>query len=71
MLQFASELRREPTLSPSATEDNSVDLQVKVSSQTLYQLTSIAQEFDEIANTCLLLLHLEVNLFMKRKLFYF
>ncbi|KAF7281690.1 hypothetical protein GWI33_004410 [Rhynchophorus ferrugineus] len=37
------------------------ELMPPVSSATLQQLTSIAQEYDELANTCLLLLHLEVR----------
>ncbi|GJQ74842.1 hypothetical protein Trydic_g21678 [Trypoxylus dichotomus] len=58
MLQFASEFRHEPTLSPSANNGLHVEA---VPPATLQQLTSIAQDFDELANTCLLLLHLEVR----------
>ena len=59
MLQFASEFRYEPTSGYSSSNLN-VDL-TPVSPQLLQQLTSIAQDFDELANTCLLLLHLEVS----------
>ncbi|XP_019875133.2 exocyst complex component 4 [Aethina tumida] len=59
MFEFTSKFRQEPSsLSPSG---NDGDAMQPVSSTTLQQLTSLAQEFDELANTCLLLLHLEVR----------
>ncbi|KAF2896324.1 hypothetical protein ILUMI_09831 [Ignelater luminosus] len=63
MLQFASEFRQEPSLSPAAaaTTSSVVEAPLPISPSTLHQLTSIAQDFDELANTCLLLLHLEVR----------
>lgn len=65
MFQFTSEFRQEPsTLSPPKPDNNHNnpnDYAPPVSASTLQQLTSIAQEFDELANTCLLLLHLEVR----------
>ncbi|ENN82092.1 hypothetical protein YQE_01525, partial [Dendroctonus ponderosae] len=63
MFQYTSEFRLEPSrLSPPKPDNNSHnDLMPPVSSSTLHQLTSIAQEFDELANTCLMLLHLEVR----------
>lgn len=62
MFQFTSEFRQEPlTLSPPKPDNNHNELSPPVSASTLQQLTSIAQEFDELANTCLLLLHLEVR----------
>lgn len=60
MLQFASEFRHEPSLAP-APGSNSLHVEA-LSPNVLQQLTSIAQDFDELANTCLLLLHLEVFL---------
>lgn len=57
ILSFASELRREPNLSPGAAGDRPPP----VSNSTLQNLTSIGQDFDELANTCLLVLHLEVR----------
>lgn len=60
MLQFTSEFRKEPTLSPIINAPNA-DTPPPISSTNLQQLTSIAQDFDELANTCLLLLHLEVR----------
>lgn len=42
-----------------------VDATPPVSAATLQQLTSVAQDFDELANTCLLLLHLEVMVLLK------
>lgn len=57
MLQFASEFRKEPTSSPLISIGNSPAIPPGV----LHTLTSTAQEFDELANTCLLLLHLEVR----------
>ncbi|KAK4881071.1 hypothetical protein RN001_004390 [Aquatica leii] len=59
MLQFASEFRQEPNL--GTPNSNATDHQLIVAPATLHQLTSIAQDFDELANTCLLLLHLEVR----------
>lgn len=59
MLQFASEFRHEPSLSPSANSGLHIEA---VPPAILQQLTSIAQDYDELANTCLLLLHLEVSL---------
>lgn len=57
IFQFASGFRHEPTVSPSANNGLHVEA---VSPAVLQLLTSIAQDFDELANTCLLLLHLEV-----------
>ncbi|KAF5304349.1 hypothetical protein FQA39_LY09728 [Lamprigera yunnana] len=59
MLQFASEFRQEPTLGVPTNTASETSLSVPPT--TLHQLTSIAQDFDELANTCLLLLHLEVR----------
>lgn len=61
MFEFTSEFRHEPTLSPPTVNGVSVDSSPPVSPAALQQLTSVAQEFDELANTCLLLLHLEVS----------
>lgn len=58
ILQFASDLRHEPSLSPN---NGSGDKPPPVSGPTLQNLTSIGQDFDELANTCLLVLHLEVS----------
>ncbi|XP_050293631.1 exocyst complex component 4 [Anthonomus grandis grandis] len=61
MFQYTSEFRLEPSkLSPPKVENHN-DITPPVSSATLHQLTSITQDFDELANTCLLLLHLEVR----------
>lgn len=68
MLQFASEFRQEPLLTPFNLSSTMPEMPPPVPSSTLYQLTSIAQEFDELANTCLLLLHLEVR---KTRIFLF
>lgn len=62
MFQYTSEFRQEPSgLSPPQPDNNHLDRPSPVSASILQQLTSIAQEFDELANTCLLLLHLEVR----------
>jgi exocyst complex component 4 len=62
MFQYASEFRQEPSLlSPSKPDNDNIECVSPVSAAVLQQLTSIAQEFDELANTCLLLLHLEVR----------
>ncbi|EEZ97195.1 Exocyst complex component 4-like Protein [Tribolium castaneum] len=61
MFQYTSEFRHEPAgLSPSKP-DSEMEGIAPVSGAVLQQLTSLAQEFDELANTCLLLLHLEVR----------
>lgn len=69
MLQLASEFRHEPTLLTPGTNGNAAQPQPPpVSAPTLQHLTSIAQDFDELANTCLLLLHLEVSVKREQKL---
>ncbi|CAH0552753.1 unnamed protein product [Brassicogethes aeneus] len=61
MFEFTSKFRQGPSsLSPTIYKEAN-DLMQPVSAATLQQLTSVAQEFDELANTCLLLLHLEVR----------
>lgn len=62
MFEFISEFRHDPTLSPPTVNGITVDMAPQVSPGILHQLTSVAQEFDELANTCLLLLHLEVKI---------
>ncbi|XP_078668003.1 exocyst complex component 4-like isoform X8 [Branchiostoma floridae x Branchiostoma belcheri] len=47
-------------LSPASTDSNPSDLQ-PVSPATLASLTSLAREFQDLAETCLLVLHLEVR----------
>lgn len=59
ILQFASNLRHEPSLSPN--NNGSGDKPPPVTAASLQTLTSIGQDFDELANTCLLVLHLEVT----------
>lgn len=61
MLQFASEFRQDPFWR-SSNNGASINDPPPVSPSVLQQLTSLAQDFDELANTCLLLLHLEVVL---------
>ncbi|KAJ8961977.1 hypothetical protein NQ314_005758 [Rhamnusium bicolor] len=62
MFQFTSDFRHEPSgLSPPKQDNGHNECPPPVSAATLQQLTSISQEFDELANTCLLLLHLEVR----------
>ncbi|XP_074041952.1 exocyst complex component secretory 8 [Leptinotarsa decemlineata] len=62
MFEFASDFRTEPSgLSPPKQDISHNESSPPVSAATLQQLTSVAQEFDELANTCLLLLHLEVR----------
>lgn len=64
MFQYTSEFRQEPLgLSPpqQVKDNNHIEHPSPVSASTLQHLTSITQEFDELANTCLLLLHLEVR----------
>lgn len=60
MLNFTRDFRQEPINTPQIVT-GTVDTPPPVSPGTLQQLTSLAQEFDELANTCLLLLHLEVR----------
>lgn len=61
MFDFTSEFRQEPSMASPTVNGVSIDPSPPVSAATLQQLTSVAQEFDELANTCLLLLHLEVR----------
>lgn len=61
MFEFTSQFRRDPLLASPTVNGVSVDTVSPVSPAVLQQLTSVAQEFDELANTCLLLLHLEVS----------
>ncbi|KAG5886302.1 hypothetical protein JTB14_035715 [Gonioctena quinquepunctata] len=62
MFEFTSDFRTEPpSLSPPKHDNGHNESSPPVSAATLQQLTSVAQEFDELANTCLLLLHLEVR----------
>lgn len=66
MFEFTSQFRHEPTLASPTVNGVSTETVSPVSPAVLQQLTSVAQEFDELANTCLLLLHLEVNLLLPR-----
>lgn len=60
MFEFTSEFRQEPLMASPTVNGVPVDAAPPISAATLQQLTSVAQDFDELANTCLLLLHLEV-----------
>lgn len=60
MFEFTSEFRQEPLMASPTVNGISVDTAPPIPAATLQQLTSVAQDFDELANTCLLLLHLEV-----------
>lgn len=56
VLRLANEFRCDPSVF-----NNGDQLPMPpVSSATLQALTGIGQDFDELANTCLLVLHLEV-----------
>lgn len=64
ILQLASEFRQDPVVGQSPGANGvAVDSPPPppVSSATLQYLTSTGQDFDELANTCLLVLHLEVR----------
>jgi len=59
ILLFASELPSAPASSPSVhVTSEGIPAMPESSVQALMQLT---QEFEELANTCLLVLHLEVS----------
>ncbi|XP_022913128.1 exocyst complex component 4 [Onthophagus taurus] len=60
LFQFASQFRHEPNTSSPSGANGGFQKEI-ISSVSLQQLTQIAQDFDELANTCLLLLHLEVR----------
>lgn len=57
--EFASELRR-PLVNDLNTLPNGAAIST-IKDGTIKVLTNIALEFDELANTCLLVLHLEVR----------
>jgi hypothetical protein len=63
ILLFASELPSAPASSPSVhVASVGIPAMPETSVQALMQL---AQEFEELANTCLLVLHLEVSCWMR------
>lgn len=66
---FASELRR-PLITDSSTILDCAALST-VKDGTIKVLTNLALEFDELANTCLLVLHLEVGFLVFLSLFSF
>ncbi|KAL5273771.1 EXOC4 family protein [Megaselia abdita] len=57
--EFANDLRR--PMNGLNTNGNSEYLPVTIQDGTIKVLTNLALEFDELANTCLLVLHLEVR----------
>lgn len=59
ILRLANEFRMDPATSTNGGGD--ILPMPPVSAATLQGLTTIGQDFDELANTCLLLLHLEVR----------
>lgn len=59
--EFANDLRR--PMNGLNTSGNSEYSPVTIQDGTIKVLTNLALEFDELANTCLLVLHLEVSLF--------
>lgn len=58
--EFANDLRR-PMLNGLNTSGNTEYSPVTIQDGTIKVLTNLALEFDELANTCLLVLHLEVD----------
>uniref|UniRef100_T1GLE4 Exocyst complex component Sec8 n=1 Tax=Megaselia scalaris TaxID=36166 RepID=T1GLE4_MEGSC len=58
--EFANELRR-PILNGINTSGNTEYSPITIQDGTIKVLTNLALEFDELANTCLLVLHLEVR----------
>lgn len=59
--EFANELRR-PILNGINTSGNTEYSPITIQDGTIKVLTNLALEFDELANTCLLVLHLEVKI---------
>lgn len=59
--EFANDLRKPISRSPCLESSNDIDSSVTVKDGTIKVLTNLALEFDDLANTCLLVLHLEVR----------
>lgn len=62
--EFANDLRK-PILNGYSgfNINNDIHLPVIIKEGTIKVLTNLALEFDDLANTCLLVLHLEVNFY--------
>lgn len=65
--EFANDLRR-PILNGMNVNSGGEYGSVTIKDGTIKVLTNLALEFDELANTCLLVLHLEVSLLVKNRL---
>lgn len=59
--EFANDLRR-PMNGLNSSGNTEYSSPVTIQDGTIKVLTNLALEFDELANTCLLVLHLEVSL---------
>lgn len=60
--EFANDLKR-PLNGLNSTGNAEYASPVAIQDGTIKVLTNLALEFDELANTCLLVLHLEVSLY--------
>lgn len=63
MIHLANELQQQSMNANVSEPKHSVPSAPIVKERSLKCLLNLAQEFDELANTCLLVLHLEVSLY--------
>lgn len=59
--EFANDLRKPISNRVCSETNNDIDTPVTVKDGTIKVLTNLALEFDDLSNTCLLVLHLEVR----------
>lgn len=59
--EFANDLRKPISNRACSPTNNDLDASVIIKDGTIKVLTNLALEFDDLANTCLLVLHLEVR----------
>lgn len=59
--EFANDLRKPITNRVCLSPSSDISSPVIIKDGTIKVLTNLALEFDDLANTCLLVLHLEVN----------
>lgn len=59
--EFANDLRKPIPNRVCSETNNDIDSPVTIKDGTIKVLTNLALEFDDLANTCLLVLHLEVR----------
>lgn len=69
--EFANDLRRPISNHACLSTNSDISSPVLIKDGTIKVLTNLALEFDDLANTCLLVLHLEVSQILFNFLFFF